>query len=123
VKALTVRQPWAELIVRGRKNVENRPRRTHHRGLLVIHAGLRFDESGPRIRGTLDRGAIIGVVDVVDCIDSSRSRWADPGQWHWVLANARRLSRPIPYRGALSLWTVDPDTQMQIRRLLRSSSA
>jgi hypothetical protein len=119
MKVLTVRQPWAELIVSGRKDVENRTRRTNHRGLLAIHAGLGFDDHEPPVRRVLDFGAIIGVVDVVDCTQGSRSRWALPLQWHWLLANARRLSKPIPYRGALGLWTVDPATERLIRRRLR----
>jgi len=118
MKGLTVRQPWAELIVSGKKTVENQPRRTLHRGPLVIHAGLRLDESGPAVRRALDFGAIIGVVDVVDCVDQSRSPWAVRGQWHWILANPRRLTRPVPYCGALGLWNVDPETERLIRRRL-----
>jgi hypothetical protein len=41
--ALSVRQPWAWLIVNGLKDIENRPRRTLHRGPLLIHAGLNLD--------------------------------------------------------------------------------
>ena len=119
MKALTIRQPWAELIVRGRKNVENRTWSTNHRGLLVIHAGQGFDDHEPRVRGPLDSGAIIGVVNVVGCIEGSKSRWALPGQWHWLLRDARRLSKPIPYRGKLGLWDVDPDTERLIRSRLR----
>lgn len=43
MKALTVWQPWADLIVRGLKPVEFRNRRTHHRGWLAIHAGRHRD--------------------------------------------------------------------------------
>jgi hypothetical protein len=119
MKALTVRQPWAELIVRGQKDVENRSRRTTHRGQLAIHAGLRREASEPEVQGQLDRGAIIGVVDVVGCVQGSRSPWAESGQWHWLLANPRRLSKPILKRGALGLWTVDPATERLIQRRLR----
>jgi hypothetical protein len=120
MKALTVRQPWAELIIRGQKDVENRSRTTTHRGQLAIHAGLGLDSSEPKVQGELDRGAIIGVVDVVGCVQGSKSPWAVSGQWHWLLANPRRLSKPIPYRGALGLWTVDPATEGLIRSRLRA---
>jgi hypothetical protein len=40
MKALTVRQPWASLIVLGFKQIETRTRDTKHRGPLAIHAGL-----------------------------------------------------------------------------------
>jgi len=120
MKALTVRQPWAELIIRGRKDVENRTRRTNHRGLLAIHAGLGFDEHEPRVRGPFDHSAIIGVVTVVDCIQGSKSPWALKEQWHWLLSDAIRLSKPIPYRGKLGLWDVDPAAERIIRSRLRT---
>ena len=39
MKAITVRQPWAQLIVTGRKTIETRPRPTSYRGRVAIHAG------------------------------------------------------------------------------------
>jgi hypothetical protein len=60
------------------------------------------------------------VVDVVDCVQGSTSPWAVSGQWHWLLANPRRLTKPIPYRGALGLWTVDPAAERLIRSRLRA---
>jgi len=39
MKAITIQQPWAEMIARGLKRVENRTWRTSHRGPLAIHAG------------------------------------------------------------------------------------
>ena len=75
--ALSVRQPWAWLIVNGFKDVENRPRRTHYRGPSLIHAG--FNRAGyaeniewvKRKHGIfvplqLDAGGIVGVVDVIE---------------------------------------------------------
>jgi hypothetical protein len=43
VKTLSVRQPWAWLLVQGIKTVENRTWRTNYRGPLLIHAGGRLD--------------------------------------------------------------------------------
>jgi ASCH domain len=43
LRALSVRQPWALLIVNGLKGVENRPRRAHHRGPLLIHTASSLD--------------------------------------------------------------------------------
>src|SRR5689334_19769244 len=77
LRALTVRQPWADAIVDGYKGTENRsqgfPKR--YRGLLLIHAGLSRALSGardPRVRGVYDLhqirdmplGAVIGLVTV-----------------------------------------------------------
>jgi hypothetical protein len=109
MKALTVRQPWASLIVAGIKDVENRPRRIRYRGKLAIHAGLRVDDEGMEmyghlIEGSLPLGAVIGSVDVVDCTSDSDSPWALSDCYHWILANPRRLKRPVPATGKLGLW-------------------
>jgi tetratricopeptide (TPR) repeat protein len=48
MKALSIRQPWAWLIVHGVKDVENRTWRTNFRGRFLVHAGMRFDEDGHR---------------------------------------------------------------------------
>lgn len=112
MKALTVRQPWASLIIAGRKDVENRTWCTDHRGRLAIHAGLHIDPDGvrahPRLARELDverwRGFVLGTVTLVGCVDDSNSRWADPGAWHWLLCNPRHYSRPVPAKGKLGLW-------------------
>jgi hypothetical protein len=46
VVALSIRQPWASLIVAGLKPVENRSWRVRYRGPLLIHAGQRVDVDG-----------------------------------------------------------------------------
>ena len=59
-------------------------------------------------------GGVIGVVDLVDVHKAARcvgihgehcSDWANPDGEHLVLANPRPFAEPIPYRGALGLWT------------------
>src|SRR5688572_18843882 len=86
---LSVRQPWAWAIFHG-KPIENRPRYTSHRGLLLIHASksaphfttfrdwirVKFGLDVPE-RRIITMGSIIGVVDLTDC------KWADrsDGQW------------------------------------------
>ena len=115
MRALTIRQPWSSLIVAGIKDVENRSWRTNHRGPLLIHAGTGRDPvEGWRVKevarlADIPRGTLIGLVDVVGCVNDSPSRWARPAQWHWELANARPLRRPIPLRGRLGLFDVDVD--------------
>jgi len=44
IKALSIMQPWAWLIVNGHKNIENREWSTKFRGLVAIHAGKKEDE-------------------------------------------------------------------------------
>jgi hypothetical protein len=110
MKVLTIRQPWASLIVADIKDVENRSWPTKYRGKLGIHAGMRVDaqavdEFGYLLRvGPLPRGALIGSVTLVDCIRDSKSDWADRGVWHWVLADAHTLVHPRKMGGRLGLW-------------------
>ncbi len=112
-KALSVQQPWAWAIVEGLKDVENRKWLTHHRGPLLIQAGLQddlkgwqfLDEMGIPLPVDPPTGGIIGVVDLVDCVEVYDSVWAQEGCWHWLLANPRPL-RFVPYKGTLGLFNV-----------------
>lgn len=120
--ALSVRQPWAWAIVSGRKDVENRTWTTRYRGRLMIHASLRIDHDGVlelRRRGVKEpseyvRGAIIGVVDLVDVVTDSRSRWALRDHYHFVLRNAVMLEKPIVLPGRLGLFK--PERFEPVRR-------
>ena len=115
MKALTVRQPWTSLIIAGHKNIENRGWPTNHRGKLAIHAGLAVDSDALARHAkllrrlglspeNLPKGRILGTVTVLDCRDDSSSPWAEPGLWHWVLANPRAFKHPVPAKGRLGLW-------------------
>jgi ASCH domain len=104
VKALSVRQPFAEAIVDGTKDVEYRTRRTHHRGPLLIHASKVLVVGAlpdyPDIQEEdLLYGVILGAVDVVGC-DWDEAK----GCWAWKLANPRRLAQPVAWTGQTSLW-------------------
>jgi hypothetical protein len=116
--ALSVWQPWAHLLaVLGLKDVENRRWRTTYRGRLWIHASQRLDEEVYRAllaegvdlppMDELPRGALVGAVELVDCVRDSRSRWAEPGCWHWQIGRAWALPEPIPMRGRQGLFRVD----------------
>lgn len=110
---LTVRQPWAWAIIHAGKDVENRKWPTSHTGLIGIHAGKVLDRQGPgrlskmgiELPDDLVTGAIIGTVELVECIvDPRRSRWAERrGYYQWVLANPRAIE-PIPWAGEPALW-------------------
>lgn len=49
MKALSIRQPWAWLIVNGFKDIENRTWRTNYRGPVLIHAGQVIDREMERL--------------------------------------------------------------------------
>jgi len=127
MKVLSVRQPWAWLIMQAGKDIENRSWATNYRGPLAIHAARRYDDM-PSVHTALRRmcragvtvpepdeltyGAIIGVVDLVDCVQGIKSPWAFKGHWHWVLENPRPVE-PIPLRGQLGLF--DLPTKVKAR--------
>lgn len=127
---ITIRQPYAMCVATGHKLVENRGRPTSHRGLTGIHAARAHDPAGdtdprvvalwgsdPRIGQPV--GAVLAVADLVDCHlagpcvnrptwDGGCNPWGDIDYnngpaWHLVFANVRRLDRPVPARGALSV--------------------
>lgn len=116
MKALSVRQPWAWLIVNGHKDIENRTWRTDYRGPVLIHASKTYDDS---IQGehevlngvdvpesqSFDFGGIVGVAEIVDCVSASPSPWFS-GPFGFVVKNGR----PLPFmqiRGQLGFFEVD----------------
>lgn len=115
--ALSIQQPWADLIVSGVKDVENRSRWSRFRGYILVHApqtvqhdsvaalkkalGLKGDEAYQPVKG-----AIIGVVEVAGALPSHKSKWYSPGSVALVLRNARRFDEPIAYRGARGVFHV-----------------
>ena len=119
MKTLSIRQPWATLIVEGHKDIENRRWSTKFRGPLLIHASLTVDpyfaqnrdhvhryfgvDVGPR-QGLLT-GGLVGVVDLVDVVTTSSSRWFE-GPYGWVLQHPRCLHF-VPCQGRLGLFDLD----------------
>lgn len=110
MKALTVRQPHVFNIFHRDKDIENRSWSTSYRGPLLIHAARKIDWSyvdKSISHDDLNTGVIYGVVELVDCIQNSRSKWADAGCYHWIIKNPRVLATPISYNGQLGLFTVN----------------
>ena len=71
-RALSIRQPWAELIMRGNKEEEYRSRATKVRGRIAIYSSLSKGDLPEAIHWGLDpdelpRGVIIGTVELYDC--------------------------------------------------------
>lgn len=109
MRALSVRQPFAWLLVHGHKTREDRTWATDHRGPLAIHASARLAPDADQVIATcrdlgipipdadqLPRGAIVGTVDLRACTGRA-PRFA------WTVANGRPCA-PIPMRGQLALW-------------------
>lgn len=113
MKAITVRQPWAAMIVDGEKTVENRSWRTSHRGILLIHAGMsRVDLRLHPQKKTdhLSFGAFVGFAHLIDCVPVSRCPEVPfrEGPECWLLRDATSFVEPIPWKGSLGLFNV-PD--------------
>ena len=122
VKALTIREPWASLIVNGYKEYEFRSWKTNYRGKILIHAGKGSDKE------YLDRfkeydleygkGEIIGEAELVDCIkvsdefqkvlnNKNRLVYGNNNydqKYAWKLINIKKYDKRIPAKGKLSLW-------------------
>lgn len=120
--ALSIRQPWAWLILHADKDIENRSWPTRFRGRILIHAakGMTRDEYEDAMDDAawigggfpvpsfsyLQRGGIVGSVEIVDCVRTHASPWFC-GPFGFVLRNPAPLPfRPL--RGALGLFPV-PD--------------
>ena len=92
-RAISIRQPYVELILAGKKKIEYRSRRTNIRERVYIYASATpgsdaaFAEIGKR-PGDLPTGVIIGTVEITDCT-------GDDGEFEWHLANPERLDKPL----------------------------
>ena len=104
MKILTIRQPWAHLIVNGTKDIENRDWLTKYRGAFLVHAAQRIDLDGcERHRISPDKlqtGGVIGMAEIVDCVDRHPSKWFD-GKYGFVLCANGSASHSRRGRG---LW-------------------
>lgn len=89
MKCLSIRQPWASLIIYDGKDIENRTWPTSYRGPVLVHAAMKPDDI---IDHTMSQGGIIGIVDVVDCVTQSSSRW-----WHGPYGFVLKNARPLPF--------------------------
>lgn len=130
MKALTIRQPWAQLIASGAKDIENRTWSTNYRGLIVIHASASLNRSDvidacdhmgcfiPKFSRrifaeeakTYPLGAALAVAELTDVVTASDSPWFF-GPYGFVLQNVKRFATPVPTKGALGLWGI-PDFEI-----------
>lgn len=133
MKALTLRQPWADAVATGCKDVENRswaPPSALLGADIGIHAGLRtVDEAsyralmGRKARSLekMPRGAIVAIARLIGGVNVETgivigpltheqlarvldSPWTT-GPWGWLLDHVRAVE-PVPCRGAQGLWDV-----------------
>ncbi len=125
MKCLSLRQPYAELVVLGKKTIELRKWNTHFRGRFLVHASKTVDSRACarfRIRPeTLATGAIIGKATLFwvkkygsrkEFVADARrhlARYEEYGtsRYAFLLKDPIRLRRPISYRGSLNFFNAD----------------
>ncbi len=143
MRALSMCQPDASLLIMGRKFLETRSWQTNHRGPLLIHAARslpehvreeclreplrsRLREAGIRHPDELPLGQVIGVAELVECVlaeemddipETERVRGLfGVGQWVWRFEDATPFEEPIPARGRLGVFELKLETASLVRQ-------
>ena len=123
MKVLTIKQPWATLIMQGNKRFEFRSWQTKYRGDLLIHAGKGIDKEAIKrlekyLPKNLPQGKILGKVKLVDCIKMSPelkiillkensdiyTKSSFQEKYGWQITDVIVFEEPIEAKGQLSLW-------------------
>ena len=128
MKVLTIKQPWATLIMQGDKRFEFRSWQTKYRGDLLIHAGKGIDKEAMKrlakyLPDEIPLGKILGKVTLVDCIRMcpefkemllkensdiyTKSSFSE--NFGWQVEDVQVFDEPIEAKGHLSLWEYDID--------------
>ena len=116
--ALSIRQPWVELILRGVKSIELRKWTTDYRGPLWLHAPIKMDELPPLFLSDspLFVGGYVGSAVLRTILTMDARRWESwrvhhcdpgpyvPGYFGWVLSDIVRFRDPLPAPGQLGLF-------------------
>lgn len=132
MKTLSIRQPWATLIVMGLKEFEFRTWKTKYRGEILIHASLGIDKKSMKkfeyLHLTYPLGVIVGSCNVTDCIKfnsnlAKKYLKKDKNVYHnlenhdlendilygWKLENIKKIDSNIKVKGQLGLWNYNKD--------------
>ncbi|MBX4196194.1 ASCH domain-containing protein [Candidatus Pacearchaeota archaeon] len=116
MKALSLKQPFAELVVSGKKTIELRKWNTRFRGEFLIHASQNVDQEAMEKFGfdTLPTGCIVGKATLVDVkkynndkeFENDKDKHCASKEWGlhgFVLENAGRIP-PVYCKGKLNFW-------------------
>jgi hypothetical protein len=104
MKAISIKQPWANLIASGAKTIETRTWATTYRGELLI-----VSSRTPRIEPA---GQALAIAELVDCRPMTRADEPSamcelyPNAHAWILQRIRRVC-PFPVKGQLGIYDVD----------------
>ncbi len=124
MKALSIREPYASLILSGVKKIETRSWKTNYRGELYIHASLGKSSPSPEVMKLVlytNPGYILCKAMLVDCIYMTKEyveqmKKDNPteylcgdyqeGRYAWVLDDVEPVE-PILVKGHLGIWNYD----------------
>jgi hypothetical protein len=119
MKALSLKQPYAELVVSGKKTIELRKWNTNFRGEFFVHASKSPDENAMKRFGfaNLPLGFIIGKAELIgvkhypnesELSEDKDKHLADSGwgNFGFILNKAERID-PISVKGKLNFWDFD----------------
>lgn len=143
LRVLSVRQPWASLLLSGEDWCENRSWKTDYRGPLWIHASSKIETGECKLWGIdkkqLTTSAVLGCVELVDVfhVDDLPKRLKPiaaeydlntdvgasfvVGDYCWVVVNPRPLQTPLPCHGKLNLWKLQMESD-QVQEFVEPQS-
>ncbi len=135
MKCLSVSQPFADLIISGKKIIELRKWGTNFRGEFLIHAPIKIrldDCRRLKIKGKLVTGAIIGKAEIYDVKQYNSIKEIKEDQklhfssknfqgktFGFLLKNVKALRVPIPYKGQLGFFEINlPKTKIKNKEII-----
>ena len=120
MKVLTIKEPWASLIINGYKEYEFRSWKTNYRGKILIHAAKSIDKekiNELNYNLSYSSGEIIGEATITDCIlvdeefnkeliKNNKTVYGNNhiGLYAWKLENIKKYDKKIKVKGKLGLW-------------------
>ena len=131
--ALSIKQPWVDLILRRVKTIEVREWPVVHRGPLLIHASGTIDWKSIELLGydnalALPRGGLVAVTEILDVVEFTRRTWLDLMPDHRVvhppvrepvfgamLGQVIPFAARIPCRGRPMLFPVPTPAMTRVR--------
>ena len=130
MKCLSVSQPYADLIVQGKKTIELRTWNTKFRGEFLVHAPFKIKKDACKRLGIdetkLRTGVIIGKAEIYDVkVYNSVSELKADYKKHFateeflrhkygfLLKKSEELRMPIPYKGSLGFFNVNLGTKVK----------
>jgi hypothetical protein len=130
---LSIKQPWAQLIIEGAKDVEIRSWTTTYRGRIWIHTGQKVDDYATArfARSGLFTGGLVGHAHLYGVRPFCASSWeawryrhkddADfdeaAAKYGWILRDARPLVQGIRYKGSIGLFRLDEAVLEQLGQI------